>query len=91
MSEEKPVTTTIQRKVRIPDGSGKGIYANIFSISYSDNEFIIDFILDVPNQEEALLSSRVIIAPAAAQVLADALDASIMAIKKSKQELPKER
>lgn len=74
MDEKKTITQQVT--VRVPDSTGLGVYANIVSINASDNEVILDFILNVPKQGgQAVLTSRVIVSPATAQQLSDILEA----------------
>lgn len=73
MDEKKPLTQQIA--VRIPDSVGHGSYANIVSINASDQEVILDFVLNVPNNGQAILTSRVIISHTTAQQLSDILEA----------------
>lgn len=85
MDEKKTVTQQIT--VRVPDSTGQGVYANMVSINASDHEVILDFVLNVPNQGgQAVLTSRVIISPAAAQQLSDLLEALLRQREKIKKE-----
>ena len=67
--------------VRMPDAVASGVYANIVQVNASENEIVFDFVMHTPNQEHAVLSSRVIVSPATAQQLADILEASLRKIK----------
>lgn len=85
MDEKKTITQQVT--VRVPDHTGQGVYANIVSINASDNEVILDFILNVPNQGgQAVLASRVIVSPTTAQQLSDLLEALLRQRAKTQKE-----
>lgn len=87
---EGPKTIKEQLTIRVPDSVGHGVYANIVSVNASDNEVILDFILNVPNQGgQAILTSRVIVSPATAQQLSDVLEALLRQRKKIIEEQKK--
>ncbi len=69
---DKLIEQNIQ--VRIPDNIASGVYANVVNISASPNEVVLDFILHVPNQPQAILSSRIIISKETAQQVSDLLE-----------------
>jgi hypothetical protein len=68
-------------QVRVPDKIATGVYANVVNISASNNEVVLDFILHVPNQQQAVLSSRVVISRDTAQQMSDLLEALMRSIK----------
>ncbi|HLC87751.1 MAG TPA: DUF3467 domain-containing protein [Patescibacteria group bacterium] len=72
MDQKKPATQ--QLAIRIPDSVGQGSYANIVSINASDQEVVLDFVLNVPNGQ-AILTNRVVISHVTAQQLSDILEA----------------
>lgn len=80
---EKPSVQSLQ--VRIPDSVGHGSYANVVSITSSENEVIIDFVLNVQNGSQALLTSRVIVTPTTAQQLSDLLEVLLRKQKNKKE------
>lgn len=87
--EENKKPLTQQITIRVPDNIGHGAYANIVSINASDNEVILDFVLNVPSNGQAILTSRVIISPTTAQQLSDLLEALLRAKDKVKKEQAK--
>lgn len=68
-------------QVRVPDSVASGTYATTVSINASRNEVIFDFILLLPKQRQATLSSRVIVSKETAQQMADILEALLRQIK----------
>lgn len=83
MAEEKVQPQQVQ--VRIPDNLAPGVYANIVNMNASQTEVVFDFILSVPNQAQATLSSRVIISKQTAQEMADILEALLRQVKETKK------
>jgi len=72
MDDKKPATQQIA--VRVPDSIAQGSYANIVSINASDQEVVLDFVLNVPNGQP-ILTNRVVISHRTAQQLSDILEA----------------
>lgn len=87
MVEEK--TPTQQVQVKIPDNIASGVYANIVNINANQNEVVLDFILHIPSQQYAVLSSRIIISSETAQQLSDLLEALLRQIKDVQKEIKK--
>ena len=82
--DNKQVEKNVQ--VRVPDSIGSGVYANIVNINASQNEVVMDFILHIPSQSNAMLSSRVIVSRDTAQQLSDLLEALLRTVNKGKTE-----
>lgn len=62
--------------VRVPDSVGTGVYATIVKVNITDNEAVLDFILNTNNPgEQAILVSRVVLSVNTAQQLSDILEA----------------
>ena len=80
--DNKQVEKNVQ--VRVPDSIGSGVYANIVNINASQNEVVMDFILHIPSQSNAMLSSRVIVSKDTAQQLSDLLEALLRTVNKVK-------
>jgi hypothetical protein len=81
MAESKSTENVQQIQVRVPDSVGAGVYANIVKVNASNNEVVLDFILSVPNQGQAIMSSRVIISLPTAQQLSEVLEALLRHVK----------
>ena len=77
--------TEQQVEVRMPDAIASGVYANVVNITASKNEIVLDFILHLPNQAQAALSSRVIVSPDTAQQMSDLLEALMRQVKDDQQ------
>jgi len=82
--DDKTIQQSVQ--VRIPDSIASGVYANVVNINASQNEVVMDFILHIPNQPNAILSSRVIVSRGTAQELSDLLEALLRVVKKAEKE-----
>ncbi len=60
-------------RIQLPPDIAKGTYSNLAIISHSHSEFIIDFVANLPPSSNALVQSRVIMAPEHAKRLLQAL------------------
>jgi len=66
-----------QLSIELPDEISEGIYSNLAVISHSNMEFVMDFILMVPNVPKAKVKSRIILTPQNARRLLGALSENI--------------
>ncbi len=65
--------TPNQLNIELPEEVSEGIYANLAIISHSHSEFVVDFILLMPNVPKAKVKSRIILTPQHAKRLRKAL------------------
>lgn len=87
MDEKNEPKEDIQQvQVRVPDNIGAGVYANVVNVNASENEVVLDFILAMPNQGQAIMSSRVILSLSSAQQLSEVLEALLRHIKSKTKE-----
>ena len=56
-------------RFEIDKDTAKGQYANLAVIAHSRNEFFLDFVLMQPQQNSALVASRIILSPSHAKAL----------------------
>jgi len=66
-----------QIKIEVPKDQMMGRYANMAMIAHSPNDFFIDMILRAPNMPQALVQSRIIMAPQHAKELMLALQENV--------------
>jgi len=59
--------------IELPEDVAEGTYANLAIISHSHSEFVLDFVRILPNVPKAKVKSRVILTPAHARRLLQAL------------------
>lgn len=59
--------------IELSEDIAEGIYSNLAVISHSNAEFVIDFILLVPNVPKAKVKSRIILTPQHAKRLLGAM------------------
>jgi hypothetical protein len=59
--------------IELSEDIAEGIYSNLAVISHSNAEFVVDFILLVPNVPKARVKSRIILTPQHAKRLLAAL------------------
>ena len=71
MSDKKNVPP--QLNIELPDEVAEGQYSNLAIISHNHSEFVVDFVLMVPNVPKAKVKSRVILTPQHAKRLMMAL------------------
>jgi hypothetical protein len=55
--------------IELSEEIAEGIYSNLAVISHSNAEFVVDFILLVPNVPKAKVKSRIILTPQHAKML----------------------
>ena len=55
--------TTVQLQVTMDDETAQGAYVNMASISFTETEFVLDFMFVQPQQPRAKVRSRVITSP----------------------------
>lgn len=73
--EENPVGTEVRLELSPETAQGK--YANFAVISHSPNEFVFDFAAAYPNQQSALVVSRVVTNPRHAKAFLRALEENL--------------
>ncbi len=68
-----------QRRLNVELGEkeSEGIYSNLALISHSPSEFIIDFARVMPGVQKTKVYARIVMTPAHAKMLYDALGANI--------------
>jgi len=66
-----------QIQIEVPKDQVMGRYANMAMIAHSANDFFIDMILRAPNMPQALVQSRIIMAPQHAKELMLALQENV--------------
>ena len=59
--------------IEISEEMAEGIYSNLFIISHSNTEFVLDFIRLIPNLPKAKVKSRIVLSPQHAKFLMYAL------------------
>lgn len=64
-----------QLEVSTEEETAKGVYSNLARITYTENEFILGFVLNIDN--EAHLVSRVIVSPDHMEELSKAMQESL--------------
>ena len=62
-----------QINIELPEDIAEGIYSNLAVISHSNTEFVVDFVLMMPNVPQARVKSRIILTPEHAKRLLGAL------------------
>lgn len=85
VKEVKKVNESIQRKelkIKLDDQIATGHYANMAFIAHTAEEFVIDFILQSPGQNQAKVVSRIITSPGHAKRLQMALNENIVRYEK---------
>jgi hypothetical protein len=76
--KEKTMDPKQQRlNVELGDKESEGIYSNLALISHSPSEFIIDFARVMPGVQKTKVYARVVMTPAHAKMLFDALGANL--------------
>jgi hypothetical protein len=63
--------------VELGEKESEGIYSNLALISHSPSEFIIDFARVMPGVQKTKVYARIVMTPAHAKMLFDALGANI--------------
>lgn len=63
--------------IHLGEDVAEGVYANLAVIAHSSEEFILDFVRVVPGVAKARVKSRILITPAHAKRLLQALDDNI--------------
>lgn len=63
--------------VELGEKESEGIYSNLALISHSPSEFIIDFARVMPGVQKTRVYARIVMTPAHARMLYDALGANI--------------
>jgi hypothetical protein len=63
--------------VELGEKESEGIYSNLALISHSPSEFIIDFARVMPGVQKTRVYARIVMTPAHAKMLFDALGANI--------------
>lgn len=71
MSEKKNAPS--QLNIELPEEVAEGQYSNLAVISHNHSEFVVDFVLMVPNVPKAKVKSRMILTPQHAKRLMMAL------------------
>lgn len=71
-----------QLNIELSEEVSEGVYSNMAIISHSFSEFIVDFIRIMPNTPKAKVKSRVILTPAHAKRLMNALQDNIQKFEK---------
>jgi len=66
-----------QIKIEVPKEEMQGRYSNMAMIAHSASDFFIDMILRAPNMPQALVQSRIIMAPQHAKELLLALQENV--------------
>jgi len=65
--------------IEIPAGREEGVYSNQAAVRHSNLEFILDFLRRVPEKENPLLVSRVVMSPQHAKIFAMAFSQQVRA------------
>lgn len=68
---------TQRPKVRISDEVAEGTYTNSVVITHSQAEFVIDFMVQMPNMDIPQVKSRIVLTPEHVKRFAEALYANI--------------
>jgi hypothetical protein len=92
MSEKESPTGSAKKKsvsLHINEETRRGVYANKAIIAHSRDEFILDFVSDLPPSGQIV--ARVITAPTHAKALMEALRENIERYEKSHGEIPRTR
>ncbi|HNX01687.1 MAG TPA: DUF3467 domain-containing protein [Candidatus Cloacimonadota bacterium] len=76
-----------QLNIKIDEKVGEGVYANLFVITHSPSEFILDFGRIVPGIPDAKIYSRVMTTPTHAKQLMMLLQQNIEAYEKQNGEI----
>jgi len=66
-----------QLNIELNEEIAEGIYSNLAIISHSNSEFVIDFIKVMPGMPKAKVKSRILMTPAHAKRLVNALEDNI--------------
>ena len=66
-----------QLNIELSEEVAEGIFSNLAIITHSNTEFILDFIRVMPGIPKAKVKSRIILTPAHAKRLAEALEDNI--------------
>lgn len=66
-----------QLKIEVKEPESEGIYSNLALIVHSPQEFVIDFARVTPGAQKARVYSRIIMTPAHAKMLHQALEDNI--------------
>ncbi len=75
MKEEKKPQNQIT--IDLSEEMAEGTYANLAIIAHSHAEFVVDFVRTMPNVPKAKVKSRIILTPAHAKRLLNALNDNI--------------
>jgi len=73
--------------IKLDEAIGEGIYSNIFLVTNSPAEFIIDFGRILPGLAEAKIYSRIVMTPQHAKQLQKALETNIANYEKQNGEI----
>lgn len=71
MAEKKPAQGKLN--IELPEDIAEGQYSNLAIIAHNHSEFIVDFVMMVPNVPKAKVKSRIILTPQHAKRLMKAL------------------
>ena len=71
MAEKK--TPQSKLNIELPEEIAEGQYSNLAVIAHNQSEFIVDFVMMVPNVPKAKVKSRIILTPQHAKRLMKAL------------------
>ena len=71
MAEKKPNQGKLN--IELPEDVAEGQYSNLAIIAHNHSEFIVDFVMMVPNVPKAKVKSRIILTPQHAKRLMKAL------------------
>jgi hypothetical protein len=63
--------------IELPDAVADGIYANLFLVSHSGSEFVLDCARILPGPPKGKVQARIVMAPAHAKALVAALHENI--------------
>ncbi len=66
-----------QLNIELSEEMSEGVYSNLAIISHSASEFVLDFVRIMPNTPKAKVKSRVILTPAHAKRLMNALQDNV--------------
>ena len=71
MAEKKTAQSSLN--IELPENIAEGQYSNLAIIAHNHSEFIVDFVMMVPNVPKAKVKSRIILTPQHAKRLMKAL------------------
>ena len=84
--EEQPNPQSIN--IELPEAVAEGIYSNLFLVSHSASEFVVDFARILPGPPKGKVQARIVMTPAHAKSLVAILQENISRFERNVGPIP---